>query len=204
MVNHLKIFLWLAEWIFRLSILNFLWVLFTLCGLVIFGFAPSTIASFYIVKSWLKKDGEINVFATFRKKYSESFLKANIIGIMIFLTSVVLFIDYQFSLILKGWIAWVFLFLLIQITILIIAIFIYMFPLISFYNLTILSTLKLSVKTILLNPLKTLSLIIIMGSMTLLMLLLPGTIPFFLISANILLVTHISLRIFPIKAETIS
>ncbi|MEC0304686.1 DUF624 domain-containing protein, partial [Terribacillus saccharophilus] len=52
----------LFEWITRFAYLNVLWILFTIAGGFIFGFFPSTIAMFTIIRDWLKGESGSALF----------------------------------------------------------------------------------------------------------------------------------------------
>ncbi|GAF63405.1 hypothetical protein BTS2_0296 [Bacillus sp. TS-2] len=68
----------LTVWMMRLAYVNVLWLSFSLLGLVIFGFFPSTISMFTIVRHWIKGKEDIPIWSTFWQSYKQSFLKVNL------------------------------------------------------------------------------------------------------------------------------
>ncbi len=80
----------LCNWITRLAYINLLWILFSLFGLIIFGFFPATIAMFATIRQFLIKN-DPPIFKTFWKYYKEEFISSNILGVIVLL---ILFLTY--------------------------------------------------------------------------------------------------------------
>lgn len=85
-----------ANWIIRLTYVNFLWVIFSILGLVIFGVFPSTIALFTVIRQWMKQGTDIPIWKTFKDAYKQNFIKINIVGLVYLLIGVVTYIDLRF------------------------------------------------------------------------------------------------------------
>ncbi|MBU8791417.1 DUF624 domain-containing protein [Oceanobacillus caeni] len=83
----------ILEWITKFAYVNLLWILFTLVGGVIFGFYPSTIAMFAIVRDWLRGNPDLPVFKTFWKYFKRDFIKSNILGILLDLIIILIGLD---------------------------------------------------------------------------------------------------------------
>lgn len=66
-------------WIARLLYLHFLWVVFTLAGLGVFGLFPATAATFSLIRIWLQ-DRSVPIAREFIKEYKNGFIKANKLG----------------------------------------------------------------------------------------------------------------------------
>jgi hypothetical protein len=66
----------LSNLILRLVYINFLWILFSLLGLLIAGFFPSTVAMFTVVRIWVLGETDAAIFNMFWKTLNISFLKA--------------------------------------------------------------------------------------------------------------------------------
>ncbi|MCM2676283.1 YesL family protein [Alkalicoccobacillus plakortidis] len=66
--------------IYKLAYVNFLWLLFTIVGLVAFGLMPATISLFTVCKKWMQGSLDIPVFQTFWSNYKTEFLKSNGLG----------------------------------------------------------------------------------------------------------------------------
>lgn len=69
-----------ALWITRFAYINFLWVLFTLLGLGIFGLMPATAGLFAVVRKWVYKEDDIPILGTFWKTFRKEFIKINLLG----------------------------------------------------------------------------------------------------------------------------
>src|SRR5699024_5607289 len=81
----------ILEWIMVLAWLNFLWVIFTLLGLVIFGWAPATVSLLSVLrKIHREEDLRLPKFKEFYHPYKENFMKANGVGIVLIITTFVL------------------------------------------------------------------------------------------------------------------
>lgn len=86
-VNHI------FEWIYRLAYINFLWILFTLIGGVVFGITPATVAMFAVVRQWLKGKSNQSTLKSFFTIYKNDFRKANTLGLLLVFVGLVLYID---------------------------------------------------------------------------------------------------------------
>ncbi|MCY9389791.1 DUF624 domain-containing protein, partial [Bacillus haynesii] len=85
-----------CEAIMKIAWLNGLWVLFTLGGGIVFGWAPSTAAMFTVVRKWLLGRTDAPVFKTFYQTYKKEFFKTNGLGFILFAAGTILFVNYQF------------------------------------------------------------------------------------------------------------
>src|SRR5690625_2024178 len=83
----------LALWVTRFAYLNLLWVVFTLVGLVFFGFLPATAAMFAVVRKWISGETDIPVLQTFWKSYRKEFMIINVIGYIVFIIGYLLTIE---------------------------------------------------------------------------------------------------------------
>lgn len=84
-----------AEWIMRLAYVNFLWLGFTICGLILFGFMPATVAMFAVVRRWVRGEDDIKVFPVFWSTYRDEFVKSNLLGYVLALIGYVLSIELK-------------------------------------------------------------------------------------------------------------
>ena len=93
-----KLFI-LCEWIMRLAYVNLLWFLFTVAGLLVFGFFPATVALFTIIRKWMMKEWEVPIWRTFREVYGSEFKRANGLGAILVLVGACIILDavYLFS-----------------------------------------------------------------------------------------------------------
>ncbi|MDQ0338590.1 putative membrane protein YesL [Caldalkalibacillus uzonensis] len=67
-------------WITRLVYVNTLWILFTLLGICVLGFAPATAALFSVIRKWILGQQDFAVWRTFWLAYKREFMKANVLG----------------------------------------------------------------------------------------------------------------------------
>lgn len=95
MKGFVKGYYTLAVWITRFAYVNLLWVMFTILGLLIFGFIPATVAMFSVVRKWIVGDKDIAIFKVFWDSYKSEFLKANLIGYILFIIGYLLTIEFQ-------------------------------------------------------------------------------------------------------------
>lgn len=114
--------------ILNLVYLNFLWILFTLLGLIIFGIGPSTYAIVSICRQWVKGNDDLSVLPSFWKYYKESFKESVLISWIYLLIGYILTIDLLYV---YNWYLRV-LFLIIAFVYLLSLIFIY--PTMAHYN----------------------------------------------------------------------
>ncbi len=83
----------ISEWLMKLAYLNLLWLLFTLAGLIIFGFVPSTIAMFAVIRKWLMGKGE-SATGYFWKTYKKEFLTGNLFNLGLLSTAYFLYYNW--------------------------------------------------------------------------------------------------------------
>jgi uncharacterized membrane protein YesL len=72
-----------TEWISKFAYINILWIGFSLAGLIVLGFFPSTIAMFTIVRKWLKGETEIPIFRSFWTTWKSEFFRSNGLGLLV-------------------------------------------------------------------------------------------------------------------------
>lgn len=80
-------------WAMRFAYVNILWIVFSIAGLLLFGFLPATAAMFAVVRKWVLKEDDIPIFATFWKAFRREFIKANVMGYILFAIGYVLSIE---------------------------------------------------------------------------------------------------------------
>src|SRR5699024_8412175 len=84
-----------AEWITRLAYVNLLWIIFSLLGMVVFGFSPATAAMFAVVRKWVSGDDDVPVFQTFWSTYRKEFVESNILGILLAVVGYLIYIEFS-------------------------------------------------------------------------------------------------------------
>lgn len=69
------------EWISRFVYLQFLWAMFTVVGLIGFGFFPATLTMFAVTRKWIRGQTDIPLFPVFKQLYKKDFLKFTYRGV---------------------------------------------------------------------------------------------------------------------------
>ncbi len=113
--------------ILNLVYVNFLWVLFTLLGLGVFGIGPSTYALVSICRQWIRGNS-MPVFKNYWKYYKENFKESVIISWIYLFVGFVLVVDL---LTVTNWYLRMLLFIISFIYLLS---FVYIFPIMAHYN----------------------------------------------------------------------
>lgn len=153
----------LSEWIMRFAYVNLLWVAFTLVGLVFFGFMPATTAMFAVVRKWVMGDKDIKIFTVFWKTYRKDFVKANVLGYLLFIIGYLLTIEFQ---ILRAQSSVTYLIASYGVVALFILLFIivmYFFPIFVHFNLKPLQYLKWPFVIGIIHPILTIFLFVAVG-----------------------------------------
>ncbi|MGG4488059.1 YesL family protein [Metabacillus idriensis] len=84
-----------SDWLWRLILANVCWIIFTLLGLGIFGFFPSTVALFTVVRKWLKHEQDIPIWKTFKRVYLKEWKRSNQIGFIFYGIAAFLYVDIR-------------------------------------------------------------------------------------------------------------
>ncbi|HEO8420002.1 YesL family protein [Niallia sp. FSL W8-0635] len=169
----------ICEWIMKLAYINLLWILFTVSGLVLFGFMPATVALFTVVRKWFMKETDIPIWKTFFSIYKSEFLKSNIYGLVFVLAGAMLYADYYLILNLDGIIRIVTTSILLLISCLYVITLLFFFPVYVHYHLKFIDYFKYSFFLGVLNI--HILLLVLLGLVADIFLLLyvPGLLPFF-------------------------
>ncbi|PRS10627.1 hypothetical protein C6W22_07545 [Bacillus atrophaeus] len=86
----------ICEWVMRFAYTNFLWLVFTVLGLGIFGFMPATAALFAVMRKWIQGREHVAVWQTFHREYKAEFIRSNLIGAVLASVGLVIYIDLAF------------------------------------------------------------------------------------------------------------
>ncbi|WP_445492733.1 YesL family protein [Niallia sp. 03133] len=182
-----------CRWITSLIYLNFLWLVFTALGLILFGFFPATAALFETLRRAVREGFRFPITRTFFSFYRSSFWKVNIIGVCIIFTSSLisfylwLFFSQESSLLQVMGFVGLFVYLLVLL---------YLFPVYSHYELSLLDYLRYSISIALLNWSWGVVMMIGLAIEGILFMEFPPLMLFFGGSVSALLLTSISLRVF--------
>lgn len=178
MTGAIGAFYKLCDWIMKLAYINLLWIVFSILGLVVFGFFPATIAMFVIVRKMLMGDFDIPVFKTFWESYKKDFIKGNLLGLVLLVLGYFLYVDVHLLKNTSGLINLMYYPALLICIGFVLTVF-YAFPTFVHYDVKVHQVLKSSFIIMLMNPLSTI--LMAMGGIAiyLLMTTVPGLIPIF-------------------------
>lgn len=179
MQNMLGKLFTICEWIMKLAYVNLLWLLFTMAGLIVFGFMPATVSLFTIVRKWQMKETEVPVWDTFLSIYKKEFTKSNLLGFILVICAGFILLDLHFVNGLEGVLQLMFFVLLLIISALYFITLMYLFPVYVHYDLRVSEYIKNSCLLGILNLHLTLIIAASAGSIIFLLLYSPAFIPFF-------------------------
>lgn len=186
----------ILTWITRLALLNILWIIFSIKGLLVAGIFPSTIAALSISRKWQEGEKDIPIWKTFKKIYRKEFLSSNILGWAIALMGLLLYLNF---LIISNTDEEISIFIIVAfylLTFIYITMIIWAFPLLSHYNGSIVQHLRNAVVLGVVKIPYTLAILLLLFGISYLSLEFPGMIPFFTVSIGILCWSWISQVIF--------
>ena len=156
-----KIVYQFSEWVTRLLCVNLLWIAFTLLGFVFFGFFPATIAMFAVVRKWVIKEKDFQVFHLFWKTYKAEFVKMNGLGFFFIVAGFFLYLDMRFFPFKDGWIYIVLLVSLLGILFLYFIMVGFFFPIYVHYDFTYIQSIKYSLMIGLAAPFQSILLLVV-------------------------------------------
>lgn len=185
------------EWVTVLAWINLLWVVFTLLGLIVFGWAPATVAMLNVFKKvYREKNLHFPIFSTFLEQYKVSFFKANATGIILFLVIIAM----AYGLLTLPYLNAVafnmlFIFYLIMFS-LVTFVVLFIFPILTHYRLSFINSFKYSMLIGLSNLHYSLVILISMGLIYVLFRAFPGLILFFAVSIPSAILMKLALKVF--------
>ncbi|MBU7591162.1 YesL family protein [Metabacillus halosaccharovorans] len=168
----------ISEWIMKLAYINVLWILFTLIGLIVFGFFPATASMLAVNRKLIMGEVDIPIFKTFLTSYKEEFLKCNVVGMAMVVVGYFLYLDLTLVREANGILSLLYFPLLMIILGFILTSF-YVFPVIVHYDTKILQAIKNAFIIMLLHPLSTILMVAGTTSIYFLLITIPGLIPIF-------------------------
>ncbi|MGB4004876.1 MAG: DUF624 domain-containing protein [Halanaerobiales bacterium] len=184
----------IAEWITRLVIANFLWIIFTLLGLGIFGIMPATAALFGIMNKWLNGEESLKIFKEYWYLYKKQFIKLNIIGLILLLIAVVLYVDLDYFRAREGWYNSLIKYFLYFLIFFYLLDFIYLFPIAIKYEIKIRYIIKNALFYVFITPLEALQIILGLVVIVIFFIFLSSLLPFLGISLPVYWMARISLK----------
>lgn len=144
-----------GEIVLLLLYVNFLWICFTLFGLVIFGIGPSTIAMFAVFRKWSMGESDLPVFKTFWESFRKDFLKANVLGIILLALGSMLYVNLNFLELQGEWISIISRYVILIAAVIYMIMLIYIFPLYVHYENRFFVYFKNSILVAIYHPIRT-------------------------------------------------
>jgi uncharacterized membrane protein YesL len=106
MFNHIGGFFTEASyWIWKIMLLNWLWLVYILLGGIVLGVFPATASLFAITRRWLKGEMDRPTFCEYHTYYKQNFWKVNGLGWIYLLIGIFLVYDLYLVTQLKGLVA---------------------------------------------------------------------------------------------------
>lgn len=177
-----------CDWFSKIAIVNILWLIFTLTGLVILGIMPATVALFTVVRKWTVSETEIPIFQVFFQTYKKEFFRANLLGLFITAIGSFLFYDLRLVLSIGGNLQFVLGVPLLIVIGCFLLTLLYIFPVYVSLELSFLNYFKYALYMSILNLHTTIFMIIVLLLFSILLSFLPGFIPFFSVSVIALVI----------------
>lgn len=186
----------MLNWIARLAYLNLLWIFFILLGGIVFGFIPSTVAMFSIIRKWLHHDEDFPVIHHFFSIYKQEFIMSNFLGMILGLVGIFIYVDSQLILAFNGSIKIILLGSFMTVTILYLLVLFYIIPVFVHYKNGVFQHIKSALLIGVSYPLRSLLMGISILSMLFICFVIPAISFLFLGSGSGLIIMHFSNHLF--------
>lgn len=178
MNKGISIYMSIGEWIFKILLLNLYWFLFSLAGLFVLGFFPATAALFATIRQDLKSDDDIKLFKNFIYYYKKEFFKANLLGYIITVMTVVLLFNLQVLAYMNSSVLHSILIVMTYILLVVLALVsVFLFPIYVHYDFSLLGYLKYSAIMVIGKPFHTIAMLVLIALTFYLYYKIPGLIP---------------------------
>ncbi|MDC3416783.1 YesL family protein [Aquibacillus salsiterrae] len=186
----------ICEWIYRFACLNLLWLLFTLVGFILFGFGPSTLAMFSIMKKWMKGEDDFPLFQTFVRYYKSDFKQASLIWFVLIVIGAFIVVDLSLLQYFEGPFRYIILGSFATVLILYVVTTLYLFPIVVQYKNSTFQHFKSAIIIGISFPVKTLIMCMGVSSVLFLCFIFPAITFFFLGSGLCFVTTFFSQHLF--------
>ncbi|GAF63490.1 hypothetical protein BTS2_0381 [Bacillus sp. TS-2] len=163
----------IADKLWKLAYVNLLWILFTLIGLVIFGFFPATISMFTILRKFVLKEKDFNIFKLFWETYKKELWKGNLLGLVFVILGIITCGNFIYFWVGQGHAELLF-YPVVFVTILLLLTTFFVFPVYVHYDIHFLQTLKTSFIFMAQYPLSSLLMLIYSVILLLIIIILPA------------------------------
>ncbi|MGP4038486.1 YesL family protein [Gracilibacillus sp. D59] len=187
---------YLAEFVLRVVYLNILVIVFSLLGLIFFGFFPAMTAAFYIVRKWLTGYSDIKITKHFYKVFKKEFFKSNGVGLLLTMIGLLLYINLTIADMINHSLVHLSYFPILTVFVLFLCLSLFVIPIYIHFRSSLLSVIKHAFLLLFVDPLNTLLLLITVSIFCMIMKTIPGFIPVCGLSGLALIVMHFSLKTF--------
>ena len=168
-----------CEWIMKFAYVNLLWFLFSIAGLIIFGFFPATVALFTIVRKWILKETDLPIWRTFLTVFLKEFKNSNKLGLVFIFSGIFLVFDVFYIRTVEGVFQFILIIPLLIIAAVYLMVLLYIFPIYVHYEFKLKDYVKNAFFLSIFHFHITLLMIISLVAISFLLLYQPGLIPFF-------------------------
>lgn len=87
-----------GTWIYNIFLLQFLWILYSIKGVIVLGVFPSTAGIVQVVYRWFnKKEVDFSISTEFKRGYRSQFKRANLIGYILLAAGAIFYLDLRVS-----------------------------------------------------------------------------------------------------------
>lgn len=166
-----------AEWFVKLVFLQFIFILFSLMGLIVLGLFPALFAFFAVGRQWLLLKTNEGTFKMFWGYFKQYFKIANLYGFVLTLVSVALGLYVYWFQQIDNILGSVLLFITFLLIILTAIIWIYLIPILVHYDLKGFQVIKTAIIIGMLRPINTIGVIVVMIGLYYFSRIIPGFIP---------------------------
>ena len=149
----------IGEFFMFLVKLNVLWMIGTLVGLVLFGFGPSTLAMYDVLRRWMRKESDVPVWRNFWRQYKTYIVRGNKLTLTLILVGMIVYINITYFIIEPAWLTILIKYALFIIAALLILTVLYVYPATVHFEMKLLESIKQSFFIGLYMPLRTLYLV---------------------------------------------
>lgn len=146
----------IADIIFFLAYVNFLWLVFTVAGLVILGLFPATIAMLSVIRKRIMGK-EVATFSFFWSIYKKEFVRGNILGYIVLIVSYSFYVEYTLINSIDHAFLNYFMYPFITLNLFFVLTVIYLLPVYVHYELKLIRVIKNAFFIMLVNPFTTIT-----------------------------------------------
>ncbi|WP_051314592.1 YesL family protein [Alteribacter aurantiacus] len=167
-----------SDWVLKMVCINLLWILFSLLGGILFGVFPSTVAMCAVVRKWFMGE-EVKIFRFFWENYKTNFISSNMLMGTLFILGIFIYWNLYYSFYGTHLLYQLVFFFFCIIAVIYTFTLIMIFPVFVHYQLPLLHYIKNAMILSLSYPIRTIFMALGGFVIYLVLLFIPGLIPFF-------------------------